>query len=301
MIDREFNLYPEMEDREQLGKLEEQENHPRYNKTLLESMEDAKVIAINHFLQGKRVLWVFNTVSRCQEMYEQLTKELEIEVHCYHSRFKLIDRKKTHQSTVNAFQGDLKNTIAVTTQVCEMSLDLDADVLISEYAPVSSLVQRFGRANRHLRNGKDFRAELYLYKEKGSTIPYSVGEIDLADKFLKNLPDKNINQSILSKKLEEYSIEEYKPFASASFVDGGYFALTQDYRDIEEYTAQAILDEDFPEVQRYLEFGKPFDQFILPVPMKKELNLRNNHHSLLPKYLWVVSKNYYNEKKGFVV
>ncbi|HAJ61331.1 MAG TPA: hypothetical protein DCP31_20455, partial [Cyanobacteria bacterium UBA8543] len=54
--------------------------------------------------------------------------------------------------------------IAVTTQVCEMSLDLDADILITELAPISSLVQRFGRANRHRARGDEFRAKLLVYE-----------------------------------------------------------------------------------------------------------------------------------------
>jgi CRISPR-associated endonuclease/helicase Cas3 len=301
LLDLGLKLYPEKEDRIQLDKLEEQENHPRYNKTILENSEQAREIAIKSFREGKRVLWVLNTVARCQEMYETLTNELNTEVHCYHSRFKLSDRKDIHEKTVKAFQGNSKNSIAVTTQVCEMSLDLDADVLISEYAPVSSMVQRFGRANRHLKNGEDFRAELYLYKVSGCIKPYLPSEITVAENFLKNLPDKDISQSLLATKLEEYSNQEYKTLPSACFVDSGYFALPCDYRDIEEFTVQAVLDENFPEIKKLLEFKKSIDGYILPVPQKKELNLRSEEHSLLPKFLWVVSKKYYNEKRGFAI
>jgi CRISPR-associated endonuclease/helicase Cas3 len=40
--------------------------------------------------------------------------------------------------------------IALTTQVCEMSLDLSAALLVSEFAPLTSLIQRMGRCNRKL-------------------------------------------------------------------------------------------------------------------------------------------------------
>lgn len=291
--------YPNEIERKELDKLEQLEKHPRYNKTILENAEEAKNIAIQSFREGKRVLWVLNTVDRCQQMYEELTKELNTEVYCYHSRFKLSDRKNMHEKTVNAFQGKAKNSIAVTTQVCEMSLDLDADVLISEYAPVSSMVQRFGRANRHLKKGNDFRAELYLYKVNGSLKPYDSKEIQVTENFLKSLPDKNISQYLLATKLEEYSNPEYKTLPAASFIDGGYFALSSDYRDIEEFTVQAVLLEDFSEIKDLLDAKKAIDPYILPVPIKKEINLRNAEHSILPKYLWVVSKKFYSETKGF--
>ncbi|EMO78641.1 CRISPR-associated helicase Cas3 [Leptospira kirschneri str. 200801774] len=301
LLELDLEQYPKEEDRKELENLINLENHPRYNKTVLENAEQAKEIAIKSFREGKRVLWVLNTVDRCQKTYEELTEELQTEVHCYHSRFKLSDRKTVHENTVNAFQGSNLNSIAVTTQVCEMSLDLDADVLISEFAPVSSMVQRFGRANRHLKKGDEFRAELYLYEVVGSLKPYSSDEINAAKNFLNNLPEKDISQNLLATKLEEWSAQEYKTLPSASFIDGGYFALPSDYRDIEEFTTQAILDKDFPEVSQLLQSKKPIDPYILPVPDKRELNLRNEEHSLLPKYLKIVSRKYYNNKRGFAL
>ncbi len=58
--------------------------------------------------------------------------------------------------------------IAVTTQVAEMSLDLDADILISEIAPVPSMIQRLGRLNRriNLENRGTPRRAYFLTPEK---------------------------------------------------------------------------------------------------------------------------------------
>jgi CRISPR-associated endonuclease/helicase Cas3 len=44
-------------------------------------------------------------------------------------------------------------TIAVATQVVEVSLNLDFDTIITEPAPLEALVQRFGRVNRTRRKG----------------------------------------------------------------------------------------------------------------------------------------------------
>jgi CRISPR-associated endonuclease/helicase Cas3 len=43
--------------------------------------------------------------------------------------------------------------VAVTTQVVEVSLNLDFDTIITEPAPLEALVQRFGRINRARRKG----------------------------------------------------------------------------------------------------------------------------------------------------
>src|SRR6185295_11259041 len=128
---------------------------------------------------------------RCQKIAERLKEKLGHQVLIYHSRFRLKDRQHVHKSTVAAFQQAELPALAVTTQVCEMSLDLDADVLITEVAPISSLVQRFGRANRHLAKGLDFRATLHIY-EPENELPYTAEEIKSAKAFLDDLRAGNV-------------------------------------------------------------------------------------------------------------
>jgi CRISPR-associated endonuclease/helicase Cas3 len=166
-----------------LSALEAQEKHPRYHHQAVSDANNALQQAISAYSKGERVLWVVNTVKRCQQIALMLDRELGIKVLSYHSRFRLCDRQRIHGQTVAAFQQDGTAAIAVTTQVCEMSLDLDADVLITEVAPVPSLVQRFGRANRHLSRGRDFRAWLYTY-EPESAMPYTREELHIARAFL---------------------------------------------------------------------------------------------------------------------
>src|SRR5207245_9787914 len=120
--------------------------------------------------------WVVNTVPRCQEAARELARDgsLANAILCYHSRFRLSDRKKRHQSVIAAFrrsdERERRPFVVVTTQVCEMSLDLDADVLISEVAPVPALIQRMGRCCRVPLPG-DRRGRVYLYRPP-SPLPY---------------------------------------------------------------------------------------------------------------------------------
>src|SRR5262249_42210916 len=142
-----LKLYPASDD----AVLKRQEEHPRYRLQPVADENEAFAKAVTAYREGNRVLWVVNTVARSQSLANRWTDELKAEILTYHSRFKLAHRQIVHKKTVDAFQQEDAPAIAVTTQVCEMSLDLDADVLLTEIAPVPSLVQRFGRANRHLK------------------------------------------------------------------------------------------------------------------------------------------------------
>ncbi len=92
---------------------------------------------------GKRVLVVVNTVRRCQELAEALE---ELQPVCYHSKFILKDRQDKEEFILNK-----EPTLLIATQVVEVALDIDFDVLFTECAPPDALAQRAGRVNRKRR------------------------------------------------------------------------------------------------------------------------------------------------------
>jgi len=115
---------------------------------------------------GQRVLVVLNTVQKAQEVYEKLCVTLEEKqkgnlrqkTWLLHSRFTLEDRRKKEKLLIetefpNPKKGNDGAKILVATQVVEASLDIDADVLFTELAPMDSLVQRMGRVLRRIGPG----------------------------------------------------------------------------------------------------------------------------------------------------
>lgn len=303
-----LKVYPSTADRKDLVDLQEKEGHPRYRLEPLANSSAAFARAINAYRQGERVLWVVNTVDRCQTIAKQLADRLSTEVLTYHSRFRLQDRQKIHSKTVKAFafqatrqaekQSASSGQIAVTTQVCEMSLDLDADVLITELAPIPSLVQRFGRANRHLLRGLEFRATLHVYQPPRA-LPYNNKELEAAEAFLKELGSRDVSQQVMAEAMERYALTERIADGSARFLESGYFATPGVFRDADDFAIPCILNRDFDAVEALIESRKPYDGFIINVP-KKWVESGDTRPNWLPKYLGIASWEYYNPERGFL-
>jgi CRISPR-associated endonuclease/helicase Cas3 len=305
LVDAGLTVYPNLQEPGVLASLEAQEQHPRYTHQRLADMDEALQRALTAYSQGARVLWVVNTVQRCQDMAVRLEHELAqvlqhpVTVLSYHSRFRLCDRQRIHRDTVAAFQQDGHAVLAVTTQVCEMSLDLDADVLITEVAPVSSLVQRFGRANRHLAKGRDFRAQLYTY-EPDTARPYTRDELQVATAFLTALGAGDVSQRRMAELLESHALREPQTDGSARFLDGGYFATPGAFRDADDFTTPCILDDDLPTVQHLLAAHQPYDGYVVHVPCQAVAD-HANAPSWLPRFLSIARAAWYDPQRGFLV
>jgi CRISPR-associated endonuclease/helicase Cas3 len=295
LIEAGLTLY-QAEDDAELHKLE---THPRYRLAHISGHDEAMREAINAYRNGDRVLWVVNRVRVCQEIARRLERVLSIKVLAYHSRFRLRDRQRIHAATVESFQQQEIPAIAVTTQVCEMSLDLDADVLISEVAPISSMVQRFGRANRHLAKGVDFRASLYVYSPEVAA-PYTKEDLKAATDFLADLGTGDASQWAMANLLEKYSLREPKADGSARFLDGGYYAVRGAFREPDEYSTPCILTSDVEEVRSRIAAKETYDEYIVNVPEK--FAMRDEAvPAWLPKYLGVANGNLYDPDLGFGV
>jgi CRISPR-associated endonuclease/helicase Cas3 len=107
--------------------------------------------------KGQSVLVVATTVGRAQQAWEALRQPehlgQEATVKLLHGRFCGRDRFEKEQELRSAVATDRpynqrKPVVLVATQVVEVSLDVDFDVLFSDPAPLEALLQRFGRVNR---------------------------------------------------------------------------------------------------------------------------------------------------------
>jgi len=103
-----------------------------------------------------RTIAIVNTVGRAQALFREVrnkAKELfpPPEILLLHSRFYPEDRQYWESQLDSMFgpEASRSNAILISTQVVEAGIDISADVLLTELAPLSSLIQRAGRVARY--------------------------------------------------------------------------------------------------------------------------------------------------------
>lgn len=303
------------------GELQKIAEAPRYSIAWTDRAEATRAVH-QSLAEGHKVLWVVNQVRRAQEIIARLADDVYassltvtvdgkvIPLHCYHSRFRLDDRQSRHQETVAAFRrekpGEVpRPVLAITTQVCEMSLDLDADLLVTELAPITALIQRMGRSNRvavpRLHSGK-----ILIYRpEDESERPYDREDLDSAATFIDQLiglaqidVSGRVNQEQLEAALEELAGGVPLPkrcqfLESGPYADGG----EDSFRDLDEFTIPGLLTSDVEVFVKLKSQGKPTDGLILPVPRKFA---QKHEDSRLPSFLCLAPSAYYQKLLGFL-
>ncbi|MEW6963770.1 CRISPR-associated helicase Cas3' [Trueperella pyogenes] len=107
---------------------------------------------------GGIALVICNTIRRAQEAYRELSADYPGEVELHHAAFIASDRSAKEDalrerlgSRARRGAGRPWRQIIVATQVAEQSLDIDADVLVTDIAPIDLIIQRAGRIHRHER------------------------------------------------------------------------------------------------------------------------------------------------------
>ena len=102
--------------------------------------------------RGAACAWIRNSVNGAIESAKAL-REAGIETDLLHARFTVADRLKHEAAVQGRFGRDgvgRAGRVVVATQVIEASLDLDFDLMVSDLAPIGSLIQRAGRLWRHM-------------------------------------------------------------------------------------------------------------------------------------------------------
>lgn len=136
------------------------------------SQDDCLKEAVERAMAGQQVLWIENTVKDAQEIYRRISPFCTtsgIECGLLHSRFIQKDRFEKENRWTAVLGKDTRERsrqgrILVGTQILEQSLDIDADFMVSRFAPTDMLLQRSGRLWRHrfITRPESARQEMWL-------------------------------------------------------------------------------------------------------------------------------------------
>lgn len=172
------------------------------------------------------ILVVLNKVSSAIDVYNHIAKKHK-NVVLLHSRFTSEDRG-IKEKLIEPEKGK----ILVATQVVEVSLDIDYDTCFTELAPFESLLQRFGRVNRHGKrkpalvnvcSGNIIEAQKnkYIYNkehlEQTLSVLESINETNILEQMLQSLLDMSYPETL--KKLLADQIKETMEAFTECFTD----------------------------------------------------------------------------------
>lgn len=273
---------PDLKDEQVIEGPREFEELPRY--VVHDAATDEQIWrAVEECVRGRergKVLWVCNRVERANETYLACRTEFrEAAVDVYHSRFLYKDRSRRHGRVIKAFKDNQCAAILVATQVAEMSLDLSADLLVTDVAPATALIQRMGRLNRRAlpsdpedeRPPKPALIRPLLPDEAKNPLPYAEEEIEAARLWLKRLAARGpaLSQRDLAEALaalekkESISPEKFLKRAErkAIFFSGLWETRPGETR-LDGHTVTILREEDVKKCDDFDRKGNPSRQWI---------------------------------------
>lgn len=255
----------------------------------LKRLDAAQVFGIHQ--TGTLTIVVLNTVARAQALYRELkefkpnrkSKASVPEVLLLHSRFRPPDRAEKAEKLLGKEGASMvelppEGRIVVATQVVEAGLDLNASTLITEIAPWTSIVQRFGRLNRDGR--QDNAAAAWVDVKTSEVAPYAPEEIDSARAKLQKLKDvspASLDQVPMSDPprptwvIRQHDLFEL--FSTEKDLAGGFTDISHFIRDGEEadvYLFWREFHESGPNGRRQNSEGRQAEELpmeLCPVPI----------------------------------
>ncbi|MBL7798058.1 MAG: CRISPR-associated helicase Cas3' [Saprospiraceae bacterium] len=156
--------------------------------------------------QKKKVLVVVNTVDEAIRLYEKY-KPYTPHIMCYHSRFIQLDRQEKEKMILEREKTG-ESFLLVATQVVEVSLDIDFDVLFTENAPMDALIQRAGRVNR---GRKKEGSKVIVFKHQPMVEELIYAREDFLTKTFDLLREKN-GQKLTERELTELVDKVYENY-----------------------------------------------------------------------------------------
>ncbi len=174
-----LEAYPLIEDAPGMGRrpfrvLKRERPMIRKESLGLTAAEDVIAEVRDGYRDGLVQFVIVNTVRKAQALYRALRPLLPPEdLVCLHSRFAYAHRRAKERMIIERLKARRGPFVLVATQVIEVSLDIGADRMFTEIAPLDALAQRGGRVNR---GGDTPDGVLIVYRPEDPE-PYEEGRL----------------------------------------------------------------------------------------------------------------------------
>lgn len=187
--------------------------------------DDAVAKVIDSVASGGNTLYIANTVKHAVEIFNDIHSSApDIKVHLYTARTTPKNKKELGDDLVYLYGKEGKEkgerpskTIVVSTQIMEMSVDVDFDTAFSELAPADALLQRIGRMRRHSDEGtvreNGFQSIFYLVipkKERKWYLPYVATVLGGTERVFSKVSTIKIPEDIPKLLEESYALADKK-------------------------------------------------------------------------------------------
>lgn len=120
------------------------------------SVDEIEAFLYEMMTLGSGIIYV-NTVDRVFEISQWFERQNFNDIIIYHSRFTEPDKKAKEEELIDAlgkeaWKAGRQHGIAILTQIGEMSINISADIMLSDLCPIDRLTQRAGRLCRFDKN-----------------------------------------------------------------------------------------------------------------------------------------------------
>ena len=203
---------------------------------------------------GTITLVILNRVDRAKDLcaaLDKLAKKQALPARVLvHSRFRPMERE-----ALSARIKEPGEKIIIATQAIEAGVDISARTLITELAPWSSLVQRFGRCNRKGEFNKTGGADIFWVNLEagdpsnatGLALPNTAGQLATARDLLRQAEPTGASPSSLAAIHAEEPLPETHLLRRKDLVD--LFDTTPDLSGLDLDIARYIRDDEERDVQ----------------------------------------------------
>ncbi len=174
--------------------------------------EEFKENIVKEFKDGKRTLIIANTIKQAEEIFDSFQ---DLENTCFLSSRVI---PKHRRERIEKFKKGEYN-LCVSTQVVEAGVDISAERVIRDIAPLDSIFQAAGRCNRHFEMEKGEVLVFHTISEKGSFSKKVYGKF-LIDTTESLLNENKVYQEKDFKDLVEKYFEEVTRYGEID--DGNY-------------------------------------------------------------------------------